>query len=268
VQQALKKEDRITWEQDGITYMEGRVHIPNNKKLRERILWKNHDFVDVGHPKQQRMMELLKQNYWWQGFKEDIKKYVQEYFKCQQNKVQHQWKLGKLHPLKIPQEPWQEISIDIIRPLPRSNGIDTIVVIMDWFTKMIQLKATTTNISLEEIAKIFRDKIWKLHGIPRKILSNRGPQFASNFMKEFTKALGTTRQLSMVYHPQIDSQMERINQGVGMFLRHYVNYQQDDWVEWLAAAEFQYNNKRHAAMERTPFKLNFGRHPWKGNLVA
>jgi len=62
--------------------------------------------------------------------------------------------------------------------------------------------------------------------------------------------------------------MERINQEVGTFLRHYVNYQQDDWVEWLAAMEFQYNDKRYAAMGRTPFKLNFGRHLWKGNLVA
>ena len=146
--------------------------------------------------------------------------------------------------------------------------MNTIVVIMDWFTKMIQLKATTMNISSEGIAKIFRDEIWKLHGIPRKILSDRGPQFASKFMKEFTKALGTTRQLSMAYHPQIDSQMERINQEVGTFLRHYVNYQQDDWVEWLAATEFQYNDKRHMAMERTPFKLNFGRHFWKRNLVT
>ena len=87
-------------------------------------------------------------------------------------------------------------------------------------------------------------------------------------MEEFTKALGTTRQLSMAYHPQIDSQMERINQEVGPFLIHYVNYQQDDWVEWLAATEFQYNDKRHMAMERTPFKLNFGRHFWKRNLVT
>jgi len=87
------------------------------------------------------------------------------------------------------------------------------------------------NISLEGIVKIFRDKIWKLHGIPRKILSDRGPQFVSKFMEEFMKALGATRQLSMVYHSQMDSQMERINQEVGMFLRHYVNYQQDDWVE-------------------------------------
>jgi len=146
--------------------------------------------------------------------------------------------------------------------------MDAIVVIVDQFTKMIHLKATTTNVSLEEIAKIYRDNIWRLHGIPRKILSDREPQFASKFMKEFTKALGTKRQLSTAYHPQTDGQTERINQEIGMFLQHYMNYQQDDWTNWLAAAEFQYNDKKHAATEKTSFKLNFGRHPWKGDLIV
>jgi len=109
--------------------------------------------------------------------------------------------VGELHPLEILQEPWQEISIDIIGPLPKSNGKDTIMVIMDRFTTMIKLKKTMTNISLEEIVRIYRDKIWKLHGIPKKILSNRGPQFTSRFIEEFTKVLGTTRQLLIAYHP-------------------------------------------------------------------
>jgi len=89
--------------------------------------------------------------------------------------------------------------------------MDAIVVIVDRFTKMIRLKVTTTNISLEDIAKIYQDEIWKLHGISRKILSDRGPQFVSKFMEEFIKVLGTMRQLSMAYHPQTDRQMERIN---------------------------------------------------------
>jgi len=109
--------------------------------------------------------------------------------------------LGELHPLKIPQRPWQEISIDIVRPLPKSNRMDAIVVIVDQFMKMIQLKATTMNISSEDMAKIYRDEIWKLYRVPRKILSNLGLQFTSKFMEEFTKALGTTRQLSIAYHP-------------------------------------------------------------------
>ena len=130
---------------------------------------------------------------------------------------------------------------------------------VDQFIKMIRLKATMTSVSLEEIAKIYMDEIQKLHGIP-KILSDRGPQFTLRFMEKFMKALGTTRQLSTAYHLQTDGQMERINQKVRTFLQHYINYQQDDWTEWLAAAEFQYNNKKHAATEQTLFKLNFRRY--------
>jgi len=99
----------------------------------------------------------------------------------------------------------------MIGPLPKSNRMDAIVVIIDQFTKMIRLKATITNISLEGIARIYRDKIWKIHGVSRTILSDRGPQFASKFMEDFTKVLGTKRKLSTVYHPQTDGQTERIN---------------------------------------------------------
>ena len=251
-----------------MVYIEERIYVPNSKKIRENILKKNHDSVDVGHPGQHRMIKLIKRTYWWLRLKEDIKKYVQRCFKCQQNKVQHQKKTEELHLLEIPQGPWQEISIDIIGPLLKSNGINAIVVIVDKFTKIIHLKATMMNISSEGIAKIYRDNIWKLHEILRKVLSDRGPQFASKFMEELTKALGTKRQLSTAYHPQTDGQTERINQEIGMFLRHYVNYQQDDWTEWLAVAEFQYNDKRHATTGRTPFKLNFGRHLWKGDLMV
>jgi len=77
--------------------------------------------------------------------------------------------------LEIPEGPWQDISIDMISPLPRSNERDAILVIVDRFTKMIRLKATMTNLSLEGVAKIYRDEIWKIHGIPKTILSDRGP---------------------------------------------------------------------------------------------
>ena len=76
------------------------------------------------------------------------------------------------------------------------------------------------------------------------------------------------KQLSMAYHSQTDGQTGRINQEIGTFLRHYMNYQQNDWTNWLATMEFQYNNKKHTATGRTLFKLNFGRYPWKGDLMV
>jgi len=157
--QALEKEDGLAWKEDRMAYMEGRIYVPNNKKLREEILKEHHDPADIGHPGQYRMLKLLKRTYWWPGLKEDIKKYIQGCLKCQQNKVQHQQRAGELHPLEIPKGPWQEISINMIRPLPSSNGMDAILVIVDRFTKMIRLKVTMTNISSEEIVKIYRDEI-------------------------------------------------------------------------------------------------------------
>ena len=102
VVQALEKNNGLTWEEDGVAYMEGRIYVPNNKEIREEILREHHDPADIGHPGQHRMMELLKRNYWWPGLKEDVKRYVQGCFKCQQNKVLHQRKASELHLLEIP----------------------------------------------------------------------------------------------------------------------------------------------------------------------
>jgi len=106
-----------------------------------------------------------------------------------------------LHPLSMPKIPWEEISIDVIGPLPRSEDKNAILVVVDRFSKMIRLIPTTTSISSSEVAKIYRDNIWKMHGIPKKIISNRGPQFASTFMGELCKALEIKRAMSTAYHP-------------------------------------------------------------------
>ena len=84
--QALKKQDGLTWKEEGVVYKEERIYVSNNK-IREEILKENHDSVNVGHPEQHRMLELLKRTYWWPGLKEDVKKYIHGCFKCQQNKV-------------------------------------------------------------------------------------------------------------------------------------------------------------------------------------
>jgi len=128
--------------------------------------------------------------------------------------------------------------------------------------------ATMTSISSSEVAKIYQDNIWKIHSIPKKIISNRGPQFTLTFMEELCKALGIKRAMSTAYHPQTDGQTERINQEVKVFLRHYINYRQDDWTKWLAIAELQYNDKEHAATGYSLFYVNYGRHPWKENLIV
>jgi len=265
---AMKDRPDEAWEREGIAYLKGRVYVPNNKSLRARILEEHHEPPDIGHPGQHRMLELLKRTFWWPSIRSDVKRYVKGCDTCQRNKARNAQKAAPLHPLPIPEAPWEEISIDMIGPLPKSGDYDAILVIVDRFSKMIRLFPTETTLSSGGLAKLYRDEIWKLHGIPKRIISDRGPQFASRFMKELCDAIGTRRNLSTAYHPQTDGQTERINREVETFIRHYVNYAQDNWKELLATAEFQYNDKAHTATEQSPFFLNYGRHPWKGNLTT
>jgi len=109
----LEKEDRQLWEENGIVYIDGKIYVPRNKQLRDKILSDNHNPPDVGHPGQHRMLELIKRNYWWPGIRNNVRKYVQGCQDCQQNKVQHMKKAVPLHPLSTPKTPWEEISIDV-----------------------------------------------------------------------------------------------------------------------------------------------------------
>jgi transposase InsO family protein len=126
---------------------------------------------------------------------------------------------------------------------------------------MIRLTPTYTSTTSEGLARLFRDHIWKDFGLPKSIISDRGTVFLSAFMKALNHLLGIQTNISTAYHPQTDGQTERINQEVEQYLRLFVNYRQDDWVEWLSLAEFSYNDKVNTATKYTPFYLNWGRHP-------
>jgi transposase InsO family protein len=119
---------------------------------------------------------------------------------------------------------------------------------------------------LQLATKLYRDNIWKMHGLPRCITSNRGPQFAAELMKSLCTMLGTKQNLLTAYHPQTDGHVERSHQETEAFMRHYIDHLQDNWYDWLAIGEFQYNDKIHSSTNHTPFFLNYRCHPWKGKI--
>jgi hypothetical protein len=267
IEEMKKFPDKI-WENDGIIYRQGRIYIPNSQEIRDLILHDHHYSPDAGHPGTYRMLESLKRTFWWPTIKTDVRRYVKGCDMCQKNKAIRRPDHITLNPLPIPDKPWTEISIDMIGPLPKSQEKDAIIVIVDRFSKMIHLIPTTTSLSSSDLAEMYKQEIWRLHGIPHRIISDRGPQFASRFMESLCKALGIQRNLSTAYHPQTDGQTERINQEVETYLRAFINYRQDDWTKWLPMAEFHYNDKTHAATGQTPFMLNYGLHPWKGDITV
>jgi len=124
---------------------------------------------------------------------------------------------------------------------------------------MSHFVATTEKTTAEDLVRLFRDNVWKLHRLPESVISDRGLQFAAELTKELNKMLGIETKLSIAYHPQTDGQMERTNQELEQYLRMYVNYRQNNWSEWLATAEFAFNNKVHIATKSSPFQVNYGR---------
>ena len=136
-----------------------------------------------------------------------------------------------------------------------------ILVVVCRLCKVVHIVPTTGKVGALGLAKLYRDHVWKLHGVPKEVISDRGKEFCNGFMKQLYKLIGTEQKLSTAYHPQTDGQTERVNRVLEDMLRNYVGGKQDDWDEYLAAAEFAINNSYHDSIGTTPFKLWTGRHP-------
>jgi len=131
-------------------------------------------------------------------------------------------------------------------------------------TKIVHFIPTTEKTSAGGLTRLFRDNVWKLHGLPESIISDRGLQFAAGLMKELNGMLGIKSKLSTAFYPQTDGQTERVNQELDQYLRMFIDHRQEQWPEWLGTAEFTYNNKVHSSTKTSPFKANYGQDPRMG----
>ena len=156
---------------------------------------------------------------------------MKECDQCQRMKNRVEMPAERLRPNKILEKPWQYISVDFITKLLMSKGHDLILVVCDKFPKMSHFVVTTEKTMVEGLVRLFRDNVWKLHGLPESVILDIGPQFAAGLTKELNKMLGIETKLSMAYHPYTDSQTERTNQELEQYLRMYVNHRQNNWSE-------------------------------------
>ena len=118
---------------------------------------------------------------------------------------------GKLMPNVVPEKPWSHITADFITKLPLVQGYDVILVVCDRMMEMAHFMPTTEKTLAEGVARLFWDNIWKLHGLPESIITDRGVQFAAGMMRELNQMLGIDTKLSTAYYPQTDDQTERMN---------------------------------------------------------
>ena len=189
----------------------------------------------------------------------DMGRYVKECDLCQKMKNGMEEIAGKLKLSEVLEKLWTHLTVDFIMKLPVVAGKDAILVVCNRLSKMTYFIATMEEMSAEGLARLFRDNIWKLHGLSESVVLDRGPQFAAELMKEPNKMLGIETRFLTVFHPQTDGQTEQMNQELEQYLRFFVDHMQKDWPEWLVSAEFAVNNRVHTAMKVSLFMANHGR---------
>ena len=251
-------------EEQGLILFQGKVYIPKDMDLRRRIVKLCHETPVAGHPGQWKTLELVTRNYWWPGMTKYIVAYVKGCDRCQRYKNYPMAPAGKLKPLEIPKGPWKSVTADFIVKLPEAQGYNAILVTVCRGTKQAHFIPTVEETSARGTAVLYRDNVWKLHGLPEEIITDKDPRFASDFIKELNTILGIKTKISTPYHPQTDGQTERVNQELEQYLRLFIERRQEDWPEWLALAEFAYNNKVHTSTRVSPFFANYGYHPRMG----
>ena len=204
-----------------------------------------------------RLLSLFR----WAGMKAQVQHFVATCQICQQAKPERVLYPGKLTPLRVPPSAWHTISLDFIHGLPPSGKYNCILVIIDSFSKYGNFLPLKHPFSAAKIAEVFIDTIYKLHGLPAAVVSDRDPIFTSSFWQNIFSRLGTELCMSSSYHPQSDGQTERFNQTVECYLRCFISAHPKEWSRWLSLCEFWYNTNWHSATGKSPFEIVYGHPP-------
>lgn len=197
--------------------------IGENKELQVRVFHALHSSAIGGHSGFPVTYSKIKKLFAWRGMKSAIKSWVASCAICVQAKPDRALYPRLLSPLPVPSESWQVISMDFIEGLPRSRSANCILVVVDRFSKFAHFLPLFHPFSAPQVAQIFLDQVYRLHGMPTHIVSNRDKIFTSTFWRELFWLSNTSLCMSSAYHPQSDGQTERVNQCLETFLRCFVH---------------------------------------------
>ena len=209
--------------EDGLIYYKNRLFILSNEELLNEIAKGCHDSKVAGHFGQEKTIELVTRNFYWERLADWINDSVPSCDVWQPNKSRRHTKYGLLEPLEVPYAAWISISVDIITQLPESQAKTQIMVVVDGFRKMAHFIGLEPNATTKDVADTFHKEVWKLHGLTSGIISDMDAKFSGEFCESLCKSLGIKRKMSMAYHPQTDGQTERTNQVLEGSLRNFVN---------------------------------------------
>lgn len=247
--------------QSGLIRYNGRIWVGDNKQLQSRIIAALHSSAIGGHSGFLVTPSRIKKLFTWKGMKARVKDFVVACSMCLQAKPDKAHYSGLLSPLPVPAAAWQVISMDFIKGLPRSGNADCIMVVVDKFSKFAHFVPLLHPYTAPKVAQAFLDHIFRLHGMPTHIISDKDPVFTSTFWKELFQLAQTTLCMSSAYHPQSDGQTKCVNQCLETYLRCFVHSCPRQWLKWLSLAEFWYNTNLHSTLGCSPFEVLYGHSP-------
>ena len=238
------------------------VVVPDVPELRRAIIRELHCSPYAGHFGVERTAKLIGRYFFWPYMHDEIAKYVRGCELCQRCKSASGKPIGEIMPLPVPHRTWEDISMDFVGPLPKtSRGHDFILVVVDRLSKMGHFVPCKSDITGPQLAELYVSNIFRLHGLPKSIVTDRGTQFLNEWNAALMKLVGTKHCVTSSYHPQSDGQTERTNRVLCEMLRQYVNARYDNWDELLPVVEFAHNNAYSTVTGSTPFYICNGYHP-------
>jgi hypothetical protein len=240
---------------EGLLYFRNRLFIPFDESLREEIVRQFHETCVTGHGGKRSTYYLVSQHYFWPRMTDTVARFTRNCRTCRRSKPYKEGKHGLLHPLPVPERFWTDISVDFITPLPdckrAGRTYSHIMVVVDRLSKKQKFIPLET-LEVEEVVRAFIEYVWREEGFPSTIVSDRGSQFTSKFWPELCRRLGVKPLLSTAWHPETDGQTEIANAGLKCYLRAYVNFTQNDWVDYLPMAELATNCRENASSGISP----------------
>lgn len=246
---------------DGVIRYDNRIWIPAVPELQAKIVQALHSSSAGGHSGIPVTLRRLHQLFYWKRMKTTVRSFVQECVICQRAKHDRSKYPGLLQPLPVPDMAWQMVSLDFIEGLRKSGRFNCILVVVDKFSRYAHFIGLHHPFTAQTVAVAYMDNVYKLHGLPESIISDRDKVFTSKFWTELFRRSDTQLRMSSSYHPQTDGQTERVNQCLEAYLRCFSHSCPTKWSEWLSLVEYWYNTSLHSALGKSPFEVLYGRAP-------
>jgi transposase InsO family protein len=245
--------------ENGLLKRNGKIVVAES--VRTALIAASHCGITTAHPGKGKTKQLIKERYYWLGMDDDVERFVSNCHDCRRSKVPRDKTPGLLHPLPIPDRPWQHISMDFKEMPPDREGMNMVCVFVDRLGKRPVSVPCNRKVDARVMAQLYLVHVHKHYGPATTIVSDRGPQFISAFWEEFCRLLGTRLKLSTAYHPQTDGQTENANQWIDQRLRPFVNTFQDNWSSLIHAVDYAAAVLPHDSTGLSPFMVELGYQP-------